>query len=70
MTGRENKIGRLYKYPEWEEYELFDSDDLWSEHIYLLYGESAPGGNVVYVWIGAASLRIDYDFNLLHPSLT
>ena len=25
------RTGRLFKYPDWEEYELFDSDDLWSE---------------------------------------
>ena len=52
MTGREGKKGRLLKYPEWEEYQLFDSDDLWSEHCYLLYGEPGKGGNQVFVWIG------------------
>lgn len=36
------------------QYDLFDSDDLWSEHAYLLYGEStAPGQHPsVFVWIG------------------
>jgi hypothetical protein len=29
------------------QYELFDSDDLWSEHAYLLYGEPLTAGNQV-----------------------
>ncbi len=29
--------GRLFKYPEWDEYHMFDSDDLWSEHAYCKY---------------------------------
>lgn len=26
--------GKLYSFPAWEEYQMFDSDDLWSEHAY------------------------------------
>ena len=29
------------------QYELFDSDDLWSEHCYLLYGEPLAAGQLV-----------------------
>lgn len=29
------------------QYELFDSDDLWSEHCYLLYGEPQAAGQLV-----------------------
>jgi hypothetical protein len=54
--------GRLFKYPEWDEYELFDSDDLWSEHAYLLYGESMAAGQApsVFVWLGQYFEEADY----------
>ena len=42
-----SRDGRLFKFPEWDEYELFDSDDLWSEHAYLLYGEPLAAGQQV-----------------------
>uniref|UniRef100_A0A7S0EZJ1 Uncharacterized protein n=1 Tax=Hanusia phi TaxID=3032 RepID=A0A7S0EZJ1_9CRYP len=56
------RVGRLFKYPEWDEYELFDSDDLWSEHAYLLYGEvMGPGqGPAVFIWIGQFLDECDY----------
>ena len=42
------------------QYELFDSDDLWSEHVYLLYGEPDKGGPQVYVWIGQYCENVDF----------
>ena len=58
--------GRLFKYPEWDEYDLFDSDDLWSEHAYLLYGEPLLQGQLpaVFVWVGQYFDECDYDDDL------
>jgi len=71
VTNRDNpKQGRMFKYPEWDEYELFDSDDLWSEHVYVLYGEKGPGGGAkVYVWIGQYNEYCDYNQNASCKSL-
>jgi hypothetical protein len=43
-TGRHNSCTEAKRVVQ---YELFDSDDLWSEHAYLLYGEPLTAGNQV-----------------------
>ena len=43
-TGRHNSCTEAKLVVQ---YELFDSDDLWSEHAYLLYGEPLTAGNQV-----------------------
>jgi hypothetical protein len=42
----------MYSWPDWEEMEMFDSDDLDSEGAYLVFDKLHALAPAAYFWVG------------------